>query len=80
MGNPKDKEAEVSGKGESAATREARDAHHAAHGLSQEREASDTTLAKQVAEAIVREMAKLLHITRPYSMREVQLQCQPALR
>ena len=34
------------------------DAHQAACDLSQEREARDTTLAKQVAEAIAREMAK----------------------
>ena len=33
-------------------------AHQAAHNLSWEREARDATLAKQVAEAIVREMAK----------------------
>ena len=34
------------------------DAHHANRDLSQEREARDATLAKQVAEAIAREMAK----------------------
>ena len=37
---------------------DARDAHHTAHDLSQEREARDATLARQVAEAIAREMAK----------------------
>ena len=35
-----------------------RDAHHTNRDLSQEREAQDTALAKQVAEAIAREMAK----------------------
>ena len=35
-----------------------RDAHQAACNLSQEREVQDTALAKQVAEAIAREMAK----------------------
>ena len=34
------------------------DAHHTNHDLSQEREARDATLAKQVAEAVAREMAK----------------------
>ena len=34
------------------------DAHHANHDLSQEREARDATLAKQLAEAIAMEMAK----------------------
>ena len=34
------------------------DAHHANRDLSQEREARDATLAKQVAEAVAREMAK----------------------
>ena len=33
-------------------------AHHANRDLSQEREARDAALAKQVAEAIAREMAK----------------------
>ena len=53
------------------------DVHQAASDLSWEREARDTTLAKQVAEAIAREMAKgHAH----YSMRGVQQQCPPALR
>ena len=34
------------------------DAHQAAHNLGWEREARDTALAKQVAEAVAREMAK----------------------
>ena len=34
------------------------DAHQAAHDLSHKREARDATLAKQVVEAIAREMAK----------------------
>ena len=59
MGNPKDKEdSQVSGDGESAAAKEARDAHHANRDLSQEREARDAALTRQVAEAIAREMAK----------------------
>ena len=60
MGNPKDKESD-SGTMEAGAestTKDARDAHHAADDLSQEREARDTTLARQVAEAVAREMAK----------------------
>ena len=62
MGN-KDKNKD---QGESAATEGAlgdsttspRDACHANRDLSQEREAQDAALAKQVAEAVVREMAK----------------------
>ena len=42
----------------STSTRDARDAHQAAHDLSWERDARDSTLAKQVMEAIAREMAK----------------------
>ena len=62
MGNPKDKESdsgtiEASASAESTA-KDARDTHHAARDLSWEREARDTTLARQVAEAIAREMAK----------------------
>ena len=61
MGN-KDKNKD---QGDSAATERAfgdsisspRDAHHANKDLSQEREARDIALAKQVAEAIAREMA-----------------------
>ena len=53
------------------------DACHANRELSHEREARDTTLAKQVAETIAREMARLTHTTRPYSMRGAQQQCQP---
>ena len=41
-----------------SATKDARNACHAAHDLSQEREARDATLARQVVEAIAREMAK----------------------
>ena len=61
MGN-KDKD---KNKGDSAASEGAtgnltspQDALHANRDLSQEREARDTTLAKQVVEAIAREMAK----------------------
>ena len=62
MGNPKDKESD-SGTTEASAstqsaTKDARDTHQAAHDLSQEREARDAALARQVAEAIAREMAK----------------------
>ena len=61
MGNPKDKESdsgttEASASTESAA-KDARDAHHTACDLSQEREARDATLARQVVEAVAREMA-----------------------
>ena len=55
MGNPnKDSETEVSRRG----TESAHNAHQATFNLSQEREARDAALAKQVAEAIVGEMAK----------------------
>ena len=51
-----------------------RDVHQAAQDLSREREARDAALAKQVVEAVAREMAKAhTHTTKPYSMREVQL-------
>ena len=59
MGNPKDKEhseSEATGDGESAATREARNACQANRDLSCEREA---TLYRQIAEAITREAAKV---------------------
>ena len=61
MGNPKDKESD-SGTTEASASveltaKDARDACHAARDLSQEREARDTALARQVAEAIARKMA-----------------------
>ena len=61
MGN-KDKD---KNQGDSAASEGAtgdltspQDAHHTNRDLSWEREARDTTLAKQVADAIAREMAK----------------------
>ena len=62
MGNPKDKESdsgttEASTSTESAA-KDARDTHHAANDLSWEREARDAALARQVAKAVAREMAK----------------------
>ena len=60
MGNPKNKESDsgTTEAGAESTTKNARDAHHASQDLSQEREAKDTTLAKQVAEAIAREMTK----------------------
>ena len=62
MGNPnKDKNKEQQGDGEAASTEcvtSPRDACHANRDLSQEREARDAALAKQVAEAVAREMAK----------------------
>ena len=84
MGNPKDKESdsgitegtEILGEGVESAC----NAHQAACDLSQEREARDATLARQVVEAIVRRWPRFMHTTRHYSMREMQLQCQPALR
>ena len=62
MGNPKDKESdsgttEASASAEST-TKDARDARHTARDLSLEREARDAALARQVVEAIAREMAK----------------------
>ena len=42
----------------STTARDARDVCHATHSLSWERETRDTTLAKQVVEAVAREMAK----------------------
>ena len=58
MGN-KDKEDSHTMEGaESAATKEAREACLDAQDLSQERGERDTTLAKQVVEAVAREMAK----------------------
>ena len=79
MGNPnKDKNKEHDG--EAALTESItspQDACHTNRDLSQEREARDATLAKTIAKAVAREMAKT---TKPYSMRKVQLQCQPALR
>ena len=55
MGN-KDKDREQTSKGTD--TISPQDACQANRDLSQEREASDATLAKQVVEAIAREMAK----------------------
>ena len=48
--------------------------------ISAGREARDAALAKQVVEAVAREMAKAHTHYQPYSMIEAQLQCQPALR
>ena len=59
MGNPKDKEhseSEAPGDGESAATREARNAHQVNRDLSHEREATHN---RQIVEAIARETAKV---------------------
>ena len=62
MGNPnKDKDKEQ-GDGEAALAESITspwDAHHTNRDLSQEREARDTTLAKQVVEAVAREMTKV---------------------
>ena len=61
MGNPnKDKNKEKGGtEGASAdSITSHQDAHHANRNLSQEREARDAALAKQVVEAVTREMAK----------------------
>ena len=57
MGNPKDKEQTSEGAlGDS--TQSPQDAHQAIHDLSWERDARDAALAKQVVEAIAREVAK----------------------
>ena len=62
MGNPnKDKNKEQQGDGEAASTESITspwDAHHTNRDLSWQREARDATLAKQVAEAVAREMAQ----------------------
>ena len=82
MGNPnKDKNKEQDG--EAASTESITspwDACHANRDLSQEREARDAALAKQVAKAVTREIAKAHTHYTLYSMREAQLQCPPALR
>ena len=58
MGN-KDKNKEQDGEAASAENiTSPQDAHHTKRDLSQEREARDTTLTKQVVEAVTREMAK----------------------
>ena len=59
MGNPdKDSDSGTMEGAESTTARDARDAHQAASNLSQERDARDATLAKQVVEAVARKMAK----------------------
>ena len=58
MGN-KDKDKEQTSEGASGDnTQKPQDAHHANRNLSQEREARDVALTRQVAEAVAREMAK----------------------
>ena len=57
-----------------------RDACQVARDLSQEGEARDATLAKQVAEAVAREMAKAHMHYQALLNETTQLQCQPALR
>ena len=67
MGNLKDKEGSgTMGEGAESAC----DACQAVRDLSWEREARDTTLTRQVAEAIARELAKAHVHYRSYSMRE----------
>ena len=59
MGNPKDKESDSgTTEGAESTPKDARDDRHAAQDLSQEREARDAALARQVAETVAREMAK----------------------
>ena len=62
MGNPnKDKNKEQQGDGKASSTESIsspQDACHTNRDLSQEREARDAVLAKQVVEAVTREMAK----------------------
>ena len=76
MGNPnKDKNKEQDG--EAASTESITgpwDAHHTNRDLSQEREARDATLAKQVAEVVAREMAKA-HAHYQALLKTAQLQC-----
>ena len=80
MGN-KDKDKKQTSEGASGnSALSPQDAHQANRDLSQEREARDAALAKQVAEAIAREWQRPMHTTRPYLMTEAQPQYQPALR
>ena len=61
MGNPNKEKNKEQGDGEGASAdsiRSSQDAPHANRDLSQEREERDATLAKQVVEAVSREMAK----------------------
>ena len=61
MGNPnkdKNKEQEDTEGASADSITSPWDAHHANRDLSQEREARDAALAKQVVEAVAREMAK----------------------
>ena len=58
MGNPNKDSETTEARAEMEGVDTAHKAHQAACNLSQEREARDTALAKQVAEAIAREMAK----------------------
>ena len=58
MGNPNKASDSGTMEGAESTARDARYAHHTAHNLSQEREARDAVLVRQVAEAIAREMAK----------------------
>ena len=60
MENPKDKESDsgTTEAGAESTAKDARDACHAACDLSWERKSRDTTLARQVVEAIAREMVK----------------------
>ena len=61
MGNPnneKNKEQEDTEGASADSITSLQDAHHANRDLSQEREARDAALAKQVAETVTREMAK----------------------
>ena len=58
MGNPNKDSDSGTTEGAGAESSTARDAHYAACDLSHEREARDAALARQVAEAVAREMAK----------------------
>ena len=58
MGNPNKDSDSGTTEGAESTTKDARDAHHTARDLSREMEARNATLARQVVEAIAREMAK----------------------
>ena len=77
MGNPnKDKNKEQDGMAASTESITSPwDARHTNRDLSQEREARDATLAKQVAEVVAREMAKAHAHYQALLKREAQLQC-----
>ena len=74
MGNPSKDNNEATSTGDITSPW---DAHHANRDLSQEREAQDTTLAKIIAEAVAREMAKA-HVQYQALLNEKSAAAMPA--